>query len=67
MNNVNSEKEATDQIQFWEGNIRKGTLLNRKYLKQDTSEKDTSEKGHPGNENWTNEVLKTKHQKHDDA
>ena len=45
MRTDNSEKETTEERQFWKGNIRKRTFLNRKYLKQDNSEKEESEKG----------------------
>ena len=40
-----SEKETTqNKQQFWKGNMKKRTILIRKHLEQDNSEKDKSEK-----------------------
>ena len=39
----NYEKETTGNTYFWKGNIRKKTILHRKHLKQENSEKDKSE------------------------
>ena len=65
------EKETSEQMairkrnqltkkrkQFWKGNIRKMTLLNRKHLKQDNSENDISKKEQSENEKLKKDDVK---------
>ena len=47
MKEDNSTRKQLKTKQFWKGNIRTMTILNRKHWKHDNSEKDKSEKEKP--------------------